>query len=88
MSPPKVVQQELQQVLLLEDDVRFEPSFGSRLVTIMGNVQRVGLEWDLMCVNHCSFCPIFRHLSTFVIKFTSCLCSVTHLCALTQLCWP
>ncbi|XP_073347732.1 procollagen galactosyltransferase 2-like [Pagrus major] len=46
----QVVQQELQQVLLLEDDVRFEPSFGSRLVTIMENVQRVGLEWDLIYV--------------------------------------
>ncbi|XP_036940548.1 procollagen galactosyltransferase 2-like [Acanthopagrus latus] len=46
----QVVQQELQQVLLLEDDVRFEPSFGSRLVTIMENVKRVGLEWDLIYV--------------------------------------
>uniref|UniRef100_A0A8C4DDX9 Si:ch211-13f8.2 n=1 Tax=Dicentrarchus labrax TaxID=13489 RepID=A0A8C4DDX9_DICLA len=46
----QVVQQELQQVLVLEDDVRFEPSFCSRLVTIMENVQRVGLEWDLIYV--------------------------------------
>ncbi|KAM8726801.1 procollagen galactosyltransferase 2 isoform 3-T3 [Acanthopagrus schlegelii] len=44
----QVVQQELQQVLLLEDDVKFEPSFGSRLVTIMENVKRVGLVWDLI----------------------------------------
>ncbi|TDH06000.1 hypothetical protein EPR50_G00128320 [Perca flavescens] len=46
----QVVQQELQQVLVLEDDVRFEPRFCSRLVTIMENVQRVGLEWDLIYV--------------------------------------
>lgn len=46
--PPKVVQRELQQVLVLEDDVRFEASFCPKLVTIMENVQRVGLEWDLV----------------------------------------
>uniref|UniRef100_A0A8C9XT73 Si:ch211-13f8.2 n=1 Tax=Sander lucioperca TaxID=283035 RepID=A0A8C9XT73_SANLU len=46
----QVVQQELQQVLVLEDDVRFEPRFCSRLVTIMENVHRVGLEWDLIYV--------------------------------------
>lgn len=43
-----MLQQDLQQVLVLEDDVRFEHRFRSRLVTIMENVQRVGLEWDLM----------------------------------------
>lgn len=48
--PPQVVQRELQQVLVLEDDVRFEPSFSRKLVTIMGDVQRVELEWDLMSV--------------------------------------
>lgn len=51
MSPPKVAQRELQQVLVLEDDVRVEPSFNRKLVTIMENVQRVGLDLDLMLVN-------------------------------------
>uniref|UniRef100_A0A3P8S4Y4 Si:ch211-13f8.2 n=1 Tax=Amphiprion percula TaxID=161767 RepID=A0A3P8S4Y4_AMPPE len=37
-------------VLVLEDDVRFEPRFKSRLVAIMDNVQRVGLDWDLIYV--------------------------------------
>nr|XP_033507194.1 procollagen galactosyltransferase 2 [Epinephelus lanceolatus] len=46
----QVVEQELQQVLVLEDDVRFEPRFSSRLVAVMENVQRVGLEWDLIYV--------------------------------------
>ncbi|KAM6948681.1 LOW QUALITY PROTEIN: B-cell lymphoma 6 protein-like [Aplochiton taeniatus] len=46
----KVVQQELQQVLVLEDDVRFEPRFTSRLVAIMDNVKQVGLDWDLIYV--------------------------------------
>ncbi|XP_067460737.1 procollagen galactosyltransferase 2-like [Thunnus thynnus] len=46
----QAVQQELQQVLVLEDDVRFEPRFCSRLVAIMENVQRVGLDWDLIYV--------------------------------------
>ncbi|XP_068995636.1 procollagen galactosyltransferase 2 [Embiotoca jacksoni] len=46
----QVVQQELLQVLVLEDDVRFEPGFYSRLVTIMDDVQRVGLQWELIYV--------------------------------------
>ncbi|KAK5859470.1 hypothetical protein PBY51_021025 [Eleginops maclovinus] len=46
----QVQQQGLQQVLVLEDDVRFEPRFRSRLVTVMENVQRVVLEWDLIYV--------------------------------------
>ncbi|KAF3858741.1 hypothetical protein F7725_011942 [Dissostichus mawsoni] len=54
VQPPSVnlsvQQQDLQQVLVLEDDVRFEPRFHSRLVTLMENVQRVGLEWDLIYV--------------------------------------
>lgn len=43
-----MVKQELQSVLVLEDDVRFEPRFRSRLVAIMENVEHVGLDWDLM----------------------------------------
>ncbi|KAM4552673.1 procollagen galactosyltransferase 2-like [Odontesthes bonariensis] len=46
----QVVQQGLQQVLVLEDDVRFEPRFYSRMTTIMGNVLRVRLDWDLIYV--------------------------------------
>uniref|UniRef100_A0A4W5MBE3 Si:ch211-13f8.2 n=1 Tax=Hucho hucho TaxID=62062 RepID=A0A4W5MBE3_9TELE len=46
----QVVEQGLQRVLVLEDDVRFEPRFRSRLVTIMENVDRVGLDWDLIYV--------------------------------------
>ncbi|CAB1317802.1 unnamed protein product [Coregonus sp. 'balchen'] len=46
----QVVEQGLQLVLVLEDDVRFEPRFRSRLVTIMENVDRVGLDWDLIYV--------------------------------------
>lgn len=43
-----MAERELQQVLVLEDDVRFEPRFCSRLKAIMDNVQREGLDWDLM----------------------------------------
>ncbi|KAM9845421.1 procollagen galactosyltransferase 2-like [Aulostomus maculatus] len=46
----QVVQQNLQQVLVLEDDVRFEPRFRSRLVAIMGDTQRSLLDWDLIYV--------------------------------------
>uniref|UniRef100_A0A672H7F2 Procollagen galactosyltransferase 2-like n=1 Tax=Salarias fasciatus TaxID=181472 RepID=A0A672H7F2_SALFA len=46
----QVVQQELQQVLVLEDDVRFEPRFHSRLVAVMENIEAAGLDWDLIYV--------------------------------------
>ncbi|KAM9719037.1 procollagen galactosyltransferase 2-like [Menidia menidia] len=46
----QVVQRELQQVLVLEDDVRFEPRFYSRMAAIMSDVQRAELEWDLIYV--------------------------------------
>ncbi|CAL8281083.1 unnamed protein product [Lota lota] len=44
----QVAMQELQEVLVLEDDVRFEPRFCSRLKEIMKNVKTAGLDWDLI----------------------------------------
>lgn len=93
VSPPKVAQQELQQVLVLEDDVRFEPRFCSRLVTLMEDVQRVGLEWDLMLVNYCSFCLIFHHFAysrnAYKVLFHSKHHTpVTHFSVLIKLCRP
>ncbi|RXN35365.1 procollagen galactosyltransferase 2-like protein [Labeo rohita] len=44
----KVVELQQQQVLVLEDDVRFEPNFKSRLNTIMEDARQSGLQWDLM----------------------------------------
>lgn len=44
----QVVERGLRQVLVLEDDVRFEPRFKSRLRTIMENIDRAGLDWDLV----------------------------------------
>uniref|UniRef100_A0A671P346 Procollagen galactosyltransferase 2-like n=1 Tax=Sinocyclocheilus anshuiensis TaxID=1608454 RepID=A0A671P346_9TELE len=46
----KVVELQQQQVLVLEDDVRFEPSFKSRLNTILEDVKQSGLLWDLIYV--------------------------------------
>ncbi|XP_056328120.1 procollagen galactosyltransferase 2 [Danio aesculapii] len=46
----KVLELQQQQVLVLEDDVRFEPNFKSRLNTIMEDVKRSGLQWDLIYV--------------------------------------
>ncbi|XP_051722782.1 procollagen galactosyltransferase 2 [Ctenopharyngodon idella] len=46
----KVVELQQQQVLVLEDDVRFEPNFKSRLDTIMEDVKQSGLQWDLIYV--------------------------------------
>ncbi|KAM9762402.1 procollagen galactosyltransferase 2 [Menidia menidia] len=46
----KVIEQGLQKVLLLEDDVRFEPRFKRRLQAIMDDIERVQLDWDLIYV--------------------------------------
>ncbi|KAK7158764.1 hypothetical protein R3I94_005183 [Phoxinus phoxinus] len=46
----KVVELQQQQVLVLEDDVRFETNFKSRLNTIMKDVKQSGLQWDLIYV--------------------------------------
>lgn len=47
-----MVEHNQQQVLVLEDDVRFELNFKSRLNTIMEDVRRTRLHWDLMYVGY------------------------------------
>ncbi|XP_043102113.1 procollagen galactosyltransferase 2 [Puntigrus tetrazona] len=46
----QVVERGLQHVLVLEDDVRFEPRFKRRLQTIMEDVKKAQLNWDLIYV--------------------------------------
>ncbi|XP_062337403.1 procollagen galactosyltransferase 2 [Osmerus eperlanus] len=46
----QVVEQGLLRVLVLEDDVRFEPRFRSQLLGIMENVDHALLDWDLIYV--------------------------------------
>jgi len=43
-----VIEQGLQKVLVLEDDVRFEPRFKRRLQAIMDDIEKAQLAWDLM----------------------------------------
>ena len=45
---PQVVERGLKQVLVLEDDVRFEPRFKRRLQAIMEDIDKTQLDWDLM----------------------------------------
>lgn len=44
----QVVERDLQKVLVLEDDVRFEPRFKRRLQAIMDDTDNTQLDWDLM----------------------------------------
>ncbi|KAI5612643.1 procollagen galactosyltransferase 2, partial [Silurus asotus] len=44
----QVVERRQKQVLVLEDDVRFEANFKRRLNTIMDDVRRTRLMWDLI----------------------------------------
>uniref|UniRef100_A0A673W2N3 Collagen beta(1-O)galactosyltransferase 2b n=1 Tax=Salmo trutta TaxID=8032 RepID=A0A673W2N3_SALTR len=44
------VQRGLSKVLVLEDDVRFEPRFKRRMMTIMEEVEKAQLDWDLIYV--------------------------------------
>ncbi|XP_077389885.1 procollagen galactosyltransferase 2 isoform X2 [Festucalex cinctus] len=46
----QVVERGLQKVLVLEDDVRFEPRFKRRLQAIMDDVDKAQLDWDLIYV--------------------------------------
>ncbi|XP_077573035.1 procollagen galactosyltransferase 2 [Stigmatopora nigra] len=46
----QVVEGGLQKVLVLEDDVRFEPRFKRRLQAIMDEVDKTQLDWDLIYV--------------------------------------
>ena len=40
----------MQEVLVLEDDVDFEPNFRSKLDQVLEEVHRLEPEWDLMWV--------------------------------------
>uniref|UniRef100_A0A8C7NE30 Collagen beta(1-O)galactosyltransferase 2b n=1 Tax=Oncorhynchus mykiss TaxID=8022 RepID=A0A8C7NE30_ONCMY len=44
------VQRGLSKVLVLEDDVRFEPRFKRRMMTIIEEVEKAQLDWDLIYV--------------------------------------
>ncbi|KAL1022944.1 hypothetical protein UPYG_G00034560 [Umbra pygmaea] len=46
----QMVEQGFSKVLVLEDDVRFEPRFKRRLMTIMEEVEKAQLDWDLIYV--------------------------------------
>uniref|UniRef100_A0A3P8S8S9 Collagen beta(1-O)galactosyltransferase 2b n=1 Tax=Amphiprion percula TaxID=161767 RepID=A0A3P8S8S9_AMPPE len=43
----QVIERGLQKVLVLEDDVRFEPRFKRRLQAIMDDIDKTQLDWDL-----------------------------------------
>lgn len=45
---PQVVDRRLQKSLVFEDDLRFEIFFKRRLMNLMRDVEREGLDWDLM----------------------------------------
>lgn len=47
-SDLQVLERGLEKVLVLEDDVRFEPRFKRRLQAIMDDIDRAQLDWDLM----------------------------------------
>ena len=47
-SDHQVVEHGLQKVLVLEDDVRFEPRFKRRIQAIMDDTEKTQLDWDLM----------------------------------------
>uniref|UniRef100_A0A8C2ZXZ2 Collagen beta(1-O)galactosyltransferase 2b n=1 Tax=Cyclopterus lumpus TaxID=8103 RepID=A0A8C2ZXZ2_CYCLU len=46
----QVLERGLQRVLLLEDDVRFEPRFKRRLQAIIDDIDKTQLDWDLIYV--------------------------------------
>ncbi|KAF4522607.1 hypothetical protein B566_EDAN003588 [Ephemera danica] len=43
-----VVSRGLRQVMVLEDDIRFEPFFRSKLVSLLNELQHLDIDWDLV----------------------------------------
>lgn len=43
-----MVDQQYDQALILEDDVRFQANFKRRVLRLMEEVQQVELDWDIM----------------------------------------
>ena len=41
------VERELNEVLIIEDDVRFEPNFKQNVLRLMDEARQIG-DWDLM----------------------------------------
>ena len=46
----QIVAENMQEVLVLEDDVDFEPNFRVKLDQVLEEVHRLEPEWDLMWV--------------------------------------
>lgn len=45
-----MVENHLKEVLILEDDVRFEKFFIQKLQTLMNDIHRLNFTWDLVYV--------------------------------------
>lgn len=45
---PQMVDQQYDQALVFEDDVRFQANFKRRVLRLMEEVQQVELDWDIM----------------------------------------
>ena len=45
-----MVEQKLKRVLILEDDVDFEPKFKKNLKLLLDETETLQLDWDLMYV--------------------------------------
>lgn len=45
-----MVEQQLKRVLILEDDVDFEPKFKKNLRLLLDETETLKLDWDLMYV--------------------------------------
>lgn len=43
-----MVRDNLEQVIILEDDVRFEKRFAQKLTQVVGEISRPSIAWDLV----------------------------------------
>lgn len=44
----QIIKNKYEQVIVFEDDVRFEPSFTSSLNKVTESIKKVNLDWDLL----------------------------------------
>ena len=44
----KIVDNDYNRVIVLEDDIRFEPFFRHKVTFIIGELDRLKIDWDLV----------------------------------------
>ena len=56
MTAHQVVERGYSEVMVLEDDIRFEPFFRQKVSHMMAEMRQLQLDWDLVWVAYTNWC--------------------------------